>query len=93
MPDPVPSVPETLLVFPTEFPIKVMGATRPEFAQTILAMVMRHAPDFDASTVEMRSSREGRYVSLTFTICATSREQLDEIYRDLCDHPMVAMVL
>ena len=56
-------------------------------------MVQRHAPDFDPATLEMRSSREGKYLSLTCTIRAVSREQLDELYRELCDHPMVTMVL
>jgi putative lipoic acid-binding regulatory protein len=55
--------------------------------------VKRHAPDFDPATLEMRSSREGHYLSLTCTIRAVSREQLDELYRELCDHPMVTMVL
>ena len=87
------SEPESLLVFPTDFPIKVMGRTQPAFAQTILAIVQKHAPDFDGATVEMRGSREGNYVSLTFTIRATSREQLDALYKELCDHPMVTMVL
>ena len=53
----------------------------------------KHAPDFDAATVEMRSSREAKYLSITATITAHSREQLDELYRELCDHPMVSMVL
>ncbi len=81
------------LAFPCEFPIKVMGKTQAGFAQSIVDVVTRHAGDFDPSTVEMRSSREGKYLSLTVTVNATSREQLDALYRDLCDHPMVAMVL
>lgn len=83
----------SLLAFPCEFPIKVMGRTQTDFAQAIAAVVRRHAPDFDPSSVQMRSSREGNYISLTVTINATSREQLDELYRELCDHPMVTMVL
>lgn len=90
MPDPSS---DSLLVFPTEFPIKVMGKTQDDFARTVLAIVQRHAPDFPAERVEMRGSREGRYVSLTFTINATSREQLDRLYRELSEHPMVSMVL
>lgn len=84
---------QTFLAFPCEFPIKVMGRTQKGFAQTILDVVVRHAPDFEAATLEMRSSREGNYLSLTFTIRAVSREQLDDLYRELCDHPMVTMVL
>jgi hypothetical protein len=81
------------LAFPCEFPIKVLGKRQAGFAQAIVAIVKRHAPDFDASTLEMRASREATYLSLTLTIRANSRAQLDELYRELCDHPMVTMVL
>lgn len=84
---------ESLLTFPTAFPIKVMGRTQDGFAQAIVAVVRRHAPDFDPATVEMRASRKGKYLSLTCTITATSRTQLDDLYRDLTSHPMVTMVL
>ena len=84
---------ESLIAYPAEFPIKVMGLTQPGFAQAVVAVVQRHAPDFDAAAVQMRSSREGKYLSLTATVTAQSREQLDAIYKDLCDHPMVVMVL
>ncbi|MCX7892175.1 MAG: DUF493 domain-containing protein [Burkholderiales bacterium] len=84
---------ESPLKFPTPFPIKVMGLTRDGFAQAMSEIVLRHAPDFDAATTEMRSSRAGKYLSLTFTINATSREQLDGLYRELTSNPMVAMVL
>lgn len=82
-----------VLAFPCEFPIKVMGKTQAGYAQAVTEVVQRHAPDFDPATLEMRSSREGKYLSLTCTIRAVSREQLDELYRELCDHPMVTMVL
>ncbi len=96
--DPAPlaasaTAPESLLDYPAPFPIKVMGLTQPGFAQAVVAVVQRHAPEFDAGTVEMRSSREGKYLSLTATVTAQSREQLDALYKDLCDHPMVVMVL
>lgn len=84
---------ESLLAFPCEFPIKVMGRTQPGFAQAVVSVVQRHAPDFDPGTVEMRSSRKGNYLSVTVVVNATSREQLDELYRELCDHMMVTMVL
>jgi putative lipoic acid-binding regulatory protein len=83
----------TLLAFPCEFPIKVLGKRQAGFAQAVVDVVKRHAPEFDAATVEMRASREATYLSLTLTIHATSREQLDGLYRELCDHPMVTMVL
>jgi len=82
-----------VLAFPCEFPIKIMGKTQTGFAQAVIEIVQRHAPEFDAATLEMRPSRESKYLSLTCTIRAESREQLDELYRELCDHPMVTMVL
>jgi len=80
-------------VYPCDFPVKVLGQTRAGFAQAILEIVRRHAPEFDGSAMEMRSSKRGKYLSLTCIIRATSREQLDLLYRELCDHPMVVMVL
>jgi len=82
-----------LLAFPCEFPIKVMGKTQAGFAQAVLEVVTRYAPDFDPASLGMRSSREGKYISLTCVIHAVSRDQLDQLYRELCDHPMVTMVL
>ena len=69
---------ESLLEFPCSFPIKIMGRTEDGFAQLMLDIVLRHVPDFDSSTMEMRASREGKYLSLTCVVNATSREQLDE---------------
>lgn len=83
----------TLLAFPCDFPIKVMGKRQAAFAQTMVEIVQRHAPEFDPASLEMRASREGTYLSLTLTVRATSRAQLDDLYRELCDHPMVTMVL
>jgi putative lipoic acid-binding regulatory protein len=85
--------PPTLIEYPCDFPIKVMGKTQKGFAQAVLAVVQAYAPDFDGSTMEMRSSKGGKYLSVTCVIRATSREQLDALYRQLCDHPMVVMVL
>jgi hypothetical protein len=90
---PEPGEPESLLAFPCDFPIKIMGLTQPGFAQAIMDVVLRHAPGFDAATMEMRKSRQGKYLSLTVTVRATSRAQLDDLYRELCDHQMVKMVL
>jgi putative lipoic acid-binding regulatory protein len=79
--------------YPCDFPIKILGHTRAGFAQAILEVVRRHAPEFDGAAMEMRSSKRGKYLSLTCVIRAHSREQLDGLYRELCDHPMVVMVL
>jgi len=86
--------PETsLLTFPTPFPIKVMGRREEGFAQEVVAVVLAHAPDFDPATVEMRPSSAGKYLSVTVTIEARSREQLDALYQALTGHPKVMMVL
>jgi putative lipoic acid-binding regulatory protein len=84
---------ETLLKFPTDFPIKIMGERRDDFAQTMVNIVLRHAPDFRPETVEMRASRSGNYLSVTCTVRATSKAQLDALYREVTAHPWVKMVL
>ena len=82
-----------LLDFPCDFPLKIMGRMDATFSQEILTLVQSHAPDFDGSTMEMRPSAKGNYLSLTCTIRATSREQLDNLYRALTSHPLVKVVL
>ena len=81
------------IAYPIEFPIKIMGRREPGFARTVVDVVRKHAPDFDESTVEMRPSKKNTYISITCTIVATSREQLDALYQELSDHPAVVMVL
>ena len=82
-----------LLEYPCDFPVKILGHTQAGFAQAVLAIVRRHAPDFDGSGMEMKTSKRGKYLSLTCVIRATSRDQLDGLYRELCDSPLVVMVL
>lgn len=84
---------EDILQFPQDFPIKIMGLRTDDFAQQMTAIVQRHAPDFDPATVEMRPSSKGGYLGLTCTIRATSREQLDNLYRELTAHPLAKYVL
>jgi putative lipoic acid-binding regulatory protein len=83
----------TLLEYPCDFPIKILGHSQAGFAQAVLGIVQRHAPDFDGAAMEMKTSKRGKYLSVTCVIRATSREQLDALYQELCDHPMVVMVL
>ncbi|WP_310449317.1 DUF493 domain-containing protein [Sulfuritalea sp.] len=83
----------TLLEFPCDFPLKIMGANDAGFAQAIAAVVLRHAPDFDVATMEMRASKAGNYLSLTCTVRAVSQAQLDALYRELTAHPAVKVVL
>ncbi len=89
---------ETLFTFPTPFPIKAMGrmkndASDESFAQVVLGVVLKHAPDFDATTVEMRPSKNGNFISVTATINAQSKAQIDAIYLDLTGNPLVLMAL
>lgn len=84
---------DSLIEYPSEFPIKVMGKSVPEFAQVLTDLVLEHDPAFDPATVELRPSKNGNYLGLTFRITATSREQLDNLYRALHGHPLVSMVL
>ncbi|MDR0716719.1 MAG: DUF493 domain-containing protein [Azoarcus sp.] len=83
----------TLIEYPCEFPIKIMGARADDFAQAILAVVLRHAPDFDPAAMRMRLSGKGNYLSLTCTFRARSQQQVDALYRELSAHPMVKVVL
>ena len=84
---------DTLIEYPSRFPIKVMGAKVDGFVNAITSVAKRFDPGFDASTVELRDSREGNYLGITITVTATSREQLDDLYRALTSHPMVKVVL
>jgi putative lipoic acid-binding regulatory protein len=84
---------DSLIEYPSEFPIKIMGATQDMFAQTMVELVTLHDPTFHAGKMEMRASSKGNYLSLTANVRATSREQLDNLYRALTAHPMVKLVL
>jgi len=84
---------ESLIEYPCAFPIKVMGARVEGFVEAIVAVARHFDPGFDAATVEQRPSKGGNYLGLTITVTATSREQLDELYRTLSTHPMVKVVL
>jgi uncharacterized protein len=84
---------QSLIEYPSPFPIKVMGINAEGFPEAMARIAMQFDPAFDAATVEQRPSKGGNYLSLTLTITATSREQLDELYRTLSTHPMVKVVL
>ena len=88
---PVPA--DSLIEYPSDFPIKIMGAMQEAFAQTMVEVVQKHDPEFHAGKMEMRPSAKGNYLSLTVTVRATSREQLDNLYRELSSHAMVKVVL
>jgi uncharacterized protein len=84
---------ESLIDFPSDFPIKIMGPSREDFTVTMVEIIIKHDPDFHAGKITMRESALGNYIGLTATVRATSREQLDNIYCALSSHPMVKVVL
>lgn len=84
---------ESLIEYPSAFPIKVMGVHAEGFEAAMVAVALQFDPGFDAATVERRPSKGGNYLGLTLTVTATSRAQLDELYRTLSTHPMVKVVL
>ncbi len=84
---------QSLIEYPSAFPIKVMGAKVEGFVEAVVDVACRFDPGFDASTVERRESSGGKYLGVTITVTARSREQLDELYRTLSTHPMVKVVL
>jgi hypothetical protein len=84
---------DSLIEYPSRFPIKVMGAKVEGFVHAITELALQFDPTFDAATIELRDSRAGNYLGVTITITATSREQLDDLYRALSSHPLVKVVL
>ncbi|OYY49505.1 MAG: hypothetical protein B7X95_01555 [Methylophilaceae bacterium 17-44-8] len=84
---------ETLIEFPCNFPIKVLGETHPDFTNVVTTTIQQHIPSFDIHLIEMRGSAGGKYISLTCTVYVTSKPQLDAIYHSLTAHPLVKVVL
>ncbi|WP_395004548.1 YbeD family protein [Undibacterium sp.] len=84
---------QSLIKYPSQFPIKVLGAKVDGFEAAIAHIAKQFDPTFDASTIAKKDSSGGNYLGLTITITATSREQLDELYRTLSTHPMVKWVM
>jgi len=84
---------QSLIEYPSAFPIKVMGLNVDGFTEAVVAVARHFDPTFDSTTLEERPSKGGKYLGLTITVTATSREQLDELYRTLSTHPMVKVVL
>lgn len=85
--------PKSLIVYPSLFPIKVMGLKVDGLVHAITLVARQFDPTFDATTIELRESKGGKYLGVTIIVTATSREQLDELYRTLSTHPMVKVVL
>ena len=84
---------ESLIVYPSQFPIKVMGLRVEGFVNAVTMIARQFDPGFDATTIELRESKGGKYLGVTVTVTATSREQLDALYRTMSTHPLVKVVL
>jgi len=84
---------ESLIQYPTDFPIKIVGDNQEGFEAAITQVLRTHAPDFDITSIQVRESRAGKYLSISATIHARSRAQLDALYLELTSHPMVRVVL
>jgi len=84
---------ETVLEFPCKFPIKAMGINSDSFENEIVMIVRKHAPHFGEAAVKSTASKTGKYLSVTVTITAESKTQLDEVYREINSHTQVKMVL
>ena len=84
---------DSLIEYPSQFPIKAMGIKGDGFVHAVTAIARQFDAAFDAGTVELRESKGGNYLGVTVTVTATSREQLDDLYRTLSAHPMVKVVL
>ncbi|MGL6112034.1 MAG: YbeD family protein [Rubrivivax sp.] len=85
--------PPSLIEYPSVFPVKVMGTNMPGFEQAMVDIALQFDPGFDRSTLQVRPSSGGKYLGLTLSVTATSREQLDALYRSLSGHPLVKVVL
>jgi putative lipoic acid-binding regulatory protein len=83
----------SLLIFPCDFPIKAMGEHSADFEALVVTLVRRHAPDLGEGAIRTRESQGGKYISVTATVRATSRSQLDAIYRELTACEAVLVVL
>ena len=87
--EPAPS----LIEYPSQFPIKVMGLKVDGLVHAISEVARQFDPAFDATTIELRESKGGKYLGVTITVMATSREQLDDLYQAFTSHPLVKVVL
>ncbi|WP_423457668.1 YbeD family protein [Ottowia sp. VDI28] len=88
-----PDARESLIEYPSAFPIKIVGVNENGFVHAITHIAKQFDPAFDAAGIELRESGGGKYLGITITVTATSREQLDELYRALSTHPMAKWVL
>ena len=79
--------------FPCDYPIKVLGRSSDAFRGIILEVFERHAPGFDQETITVKDSAKGTFTSLTITITATGKDQLEALHEDLIATGHVQMVI
>ena len=84
---------DEIMQYPCEIAVKAMGRSDIDFESIVIDIVRRHAPDIGEGAVSTRPSRNGNYLAVTVRVMAQSREQMDRIYQDLCDHEQVTMAL
>jgi len=84
---------QPLLTFPCQFPIKIMGVQSDSFEDTMVMIARKHIPNLGEGSIKSKPSKTGKYLALTITFQAESREQLDNLYRELSAHDDVKMVL
>ena len=84
---------QSLIEYPSRFPIKVMGVNADGFVHAVTEIARQFDPAFDAAIDRAAAEQRPKYLGVTITITATSREQLDELYRTLSTHPLVKVVL
>ncbi len=84
---------QTPLTFPCDFPIKVMGRSGERFETAVTTILQRHTSTEERLSLDRRSSKGGKYTSITILLRASSREQLDAIYRELsaCEEILMAL--
>lgn len=88
-----PANEDSLLEFPCDFPVKVLGRADEDFVTVVVEIVRRHAPDLESGQIRTRPSRDGNFIAVTCTIVAQSRDQLDALYEELSAHERILMAL
>lgn len=88
-----PEFEESLIDFPCDFPVKVMGAALPEFHNVIANIASKHDTQFNNDETKHKVSKTGKYVSLTLNIHAVDKPQLDALYQELTDNELVLWAL
>jgi uncharacterized protein len=90
---PIPEGRDTNFEFPTEYPLKVAGKNLPTLESTVITIVSKHVEDFDATTVTVRESKGGKYLAVSVSFTARSKNQLDSIYTELTGHADIVWAL